>query len=215
MRLTFILMLLIISGCANTAIKLHEEQSIKEIAKITTSCNKSCSNTIKNEIGFDHRYELIGGTILEINEQEGTRKVREGKAFNPSIGAVDIEVKAGKNELLLDHNKRFVIGKPERLSLNLLGGHKYSIQAIKVEHGAMNMIDSSFMTYRWFPLIFDITENKIVHVDPKEINVAKAEPRKSKFYSCISPKEYSEKLLKETPNEPTIRPPPQPPESSI
>jgi len=98
---------------------------------------------------------------------------------------------------VLDHNKRFVIGKPERLSLNLLGGHKYSIQAIKVEYRTMNMIDSSFMTYRWFPLIFDLTEHTIVHVDPKEINVAKAEPRKSKFNSCIFPKEYSEELLKE------------------
>jgi len=99
MRLTFILMLLIISGCASTDIKLHEEKNINEIAKITTSCNKSCSNTIKSKIGFDHRYELIDGTILEINGQEGTRKVREGRAFNPSIGTVDIEVKAGKMNL--------------------------------------------------------------------------------------------------------------------
>jgi TonB family protein len=196
MRITFVLVLLALSGCSSTTIKLHEVKTSNEIAIITTTCNKSCSNAIKIKIGFDHRYERIDGTILEINGQEGTRKVREGNAFNPSIGTVNIEVQSGKNELVLDHNKRFVVGNPERLSLNLIGGHKYSMQAVKVEYGAMSALDSSFKTYRWFPVVFDLTENKIVYVNPKEINVVKQSPKKSKFYSCISPKEYSEELLK-------------------
>jgi len=190
-------MLLIISGCSSTTIKLHEAKNINEIANITTSCNKPCRNTIKEQIGFDQPYEQLYGTILEINGQEGTRKVKKGKAFNPRVGTVNIEVKSGINELVLDHNKRFVIGEPERLSVDLLGGHKYSIQAIKVVHGVINTLDSSFMTYRWFPLIFDLTENKIVYVNPNEVNKTKVEPRKNKLYRCISPEEFSEELLKE------------------
>ena len=166
MKYLFIILVVTLSGCASSPIKLYAPKNLEpsNIAKITTSCNKLCSSAIKKQLGFDSRYQRNDGLLLEIDGKEGERKVKNGNAFNSSMdGSLNVEVEAGNHELVVDHNSRLVRGKPERFTVDLLGGHEYVVARIRVEYikGVM---------YRWFPLVFDTTSNKVVYANNRSFN---------------------------------------------
>ncbi len=162
------LLFIVLSGCSSSPIKLYDVQKNvdpSKIAKLTTSCNRHCRLSIKKQLGFDERYQLDEGLLLEVDGKVGKRKVKNGFAFNSSIdGSFNIELESGSHELTIDHNSlRLAAHKPDQFLINLEGGHEYLIARVRVEH-IKNLI------YRWFPLVFDITDNKVIYANQGYFN---------------------------------------------
>lgn len=157
-KLCFVYTFLLCS-CSTTPIALYSDANINpsKIVTITNKCDSTCKNTIKQQLGADSHYQLSEGLLLEVDGKQGTWKVTNGKAFNSSThGGLIVKVKEGRTELVIDHNSQLVSGKPERFSVNLLGGHTYVVGRMRVEKIRMAYYD-------WFPVVFDATENKLIY----------------------------------------------------
>lgn len=162
-KFILITLFIFLAGCSSAPVILYKGSNKKptDIATITTNCNSICKSKISEQLGFDSRYQMDRGLLLEVNGKEGTWKVSKGKAFNSSLNAaVNVKVDKGETELLIDHNSRLVVDDPERFKVNLLGGHIYIIGRIRVE-----VIEQ--LQYRWFPVIFDQTSGKVIYANDK------------------------------------------------
>ncbi|WP_336965042.1 hypothetical protein [Acinetobacter pittii] len=154
----------LLCSCSSTPVALYSDPNINssEIVTITNKCDATCKNIIKQQLGADSHYQMSEGLLLEVNGKQGTWQVRNGKAFNSSThGGLIVKVKEGKTELVIDHNSQLVIGKPERISVDLVGGHTYVVGRMRVERIRMAY-------YEWFPVVFDAAENKLIYGNPKQ-----------------------------------------------
>ncbi|MCH7295008.1 hypothetical protein [Acinetobacter higginsii] len=149
----------LLCSCSSTPVALYSDPNLNatEIATITNKCDSTCKNTIKKQLGVDAHHQMSEGLLLEVNGKQGTWQVKNGKAFNSSThGGLVVKVKQGRTELVIDHNSQLVMGKPEKISVDLLGGHTYVVGRMRVERIKM-------VYYEWFPVVFDATENKLIY----------------------------------------------------
>lgn len=156
---SLIVISMVLSACSTTPVALYSDSSLhaSKIATITNSCNAECKKVIKQQLVVSSKYQMSEGLLLEVNGQQGARKVTRGMAFDSPIhGRFTTAVEQGKTELVIDHNSQLIIARPARFTVDLLGGHNYVIGRIRVER-----IPSAY--YEWFPIVYDETAQKIIY----------------------------------------------------
>ena len=183
MKILLYIMVFFIVGCSSKPILLYSEseKASNNIAILSTSCDKKCDTALKEQLGFDNRYQRNKGLLLEISGHTGKMKTKDGMAFEHSY---EIHIEAGEHELVVDHNSLLVTDPPERFKVNLEKGHKYLVARIRVEHMKRIM-------YRWFPLVFDVTENKVVYANnnyfmKSTLNTCTKKGRDLSFCTCFT-----------------------------
>lgn len=84
---SFIVISMVLSACSTTPVALYSDSSLhaSKIATITNSCNVECKKVIKQQLVVSSKYQMSEGLLLEVNGQQGTRKVTRGMAFDSPI----------------------------------------------------------------------------------------------------------------------------------
>lgn len=150
-----------ITGCASKQWKLYDQNSfdVNSLVKII-NCDGSCEDQVEMQLGFDDRYQINKGLLLEVDGKRGDWEVRHGKAFNSSMhGGLNVEVMHGEHELVIDPNSYFLyFSKPERFKVELIGGHTYSVGRVRIEL-------MKNQSYRWFPIVYDVTSKEVIYAN--------------------------------------------------
>ncbi|MCG7550552.1 hypothetical protein [Pseudoalteromonas sp. Of7M-16] len=170
MKHIVILFIVLLSGCTSGPKYLYNDLDLSADQRVllTNQCDAECENKIKSALELDNKYVAAESRLLEVNGIKGgyNRNISVGKMFNSTLdGSLEIYTVQGLHELLAHHALRTSHSFPERFKVNLLAGHTYHIGGFVVKQGEENTL------YRWFPVVYDLTDNKVVYAGDSAFQV--------------------------------------------